>query len=210
VLKKHHRAGISLTAKLHFGSVAPFNSNGAYNRHYGLSAPEGTALVSNGDYGVYRCLVDFMGHRDLGGKTLLCLVDGLWSSINQGHPAIKWRMAPFNGGYPSSLFLSQDPVAVDSVGYDFLYAEFDENHPQEGAFDPRDDSGPFARYAGADDYLHQAADSANWPKGLVYDPERDGKPIGSLGAHEHWNNPKDKLYSRNLGKGAGIELVYLK
>jgi gluconolactonase len=25
--------------------------------------------------------------------------------------------------------------------------------------------------------------------------------------HEHWNNPKDKKYSRNSGKGKGIELV---
>jgi hypothetical protein len=25
--------------------------------------------------------------------------------------------------------------------------------------------------------------------------------------HEHWNNPKDKQYSRNLGKKDGIELV---
>jgi hypothetical protein len=209
VLKKHHRAGISLTAKLHFGSIAPYNGNGAFNWHYGLPAPEGAGLVSNGGYGAYRCLVDFMGHRDLGGKTVLYLVDGLWSSINWGHPEIAWRMSPFNGQYPASLFLSQDPVAVDSVGYDFLYAEFDEKHPKEGAFDPRDDHGPFARYAGVDDYLHQAADKAYWPKGLAYDPERDGRPIGSLGVHEHWNDAVSKQYSRNLGKGAGIELVYL-
>ena len=29
----------------------------------------------------------------------------------------------------------------------------------------------------------------------------------SLGVHEHWNNPTDKQYSRNLGTGEGIELV---
>jgi len=27
--------------------------------------------------------------------------------------------------------------------------------------------------------------------------------------HEHWNNPIDKQYSRNLGTGPGIELVAL-
>jgi hypothetical protein len=27
--------------------------------------------------------------------------------------------------------------------------------------------------------------------------------------HEHWNNPIDKQYSRNLGTGQGIELVSL-
>jgi hypothetical protein len=29
----------------------------------------------------------------------------------------------------------------------------------------------------------------------------------SLGVHEHWNNPTDMQYSRNLGTGEGIELV---
>ena len=31
----------------------------------------------------------------------------------------------------------------------------------------------------------------------------------SLGVHEHWNNPQDKQYSRNLGTGDGIELIKL-
>jgi hypothetical protein len=26
---------------------------------------------------------------------------------------------------------------------------------------------------------------------------------------EHWNNPVEKKYSRNLGKNYGIELVYV-
>ena len=60
---------------------------------------------------------------------------------------------------------------------------------------------------GVDDYLHQAADSANWPKGIIYDPDNSGKPISSLGVHEHWNNPVNKQYSRNLGKSYGIELI---
>jgi len=210
VLKKHHRAGISLTAKNHFGTICPFNGNGAFNWHYSLPVPNGNAANTNGDYNQYRCLVDFMAHKDLGGKTVLFLVDGLWGSTNWGHPAIKWRMEPFSGDWPSSLFLSQDQVAIDSVGYDLLWQEFDPAHPTEGQYDPRDDSGPFSRYRGVDDYLHQAADPAKRPAGIAYDPERDGVPLTtSLGAHEHWNNPKDRQYSRNLGKSEGIELVYL-
>jgi len=210
VLKKHHRAGISLTAKNHFGSITPFNSNGAFNWHYSLPVPNGNAANTNGDYGVYRCLVDFMGHKDLGGKTVLFLVDGLWGSINWGHPAIKWRMSPFNNDWPSSIFVSQDGVAIDSVGFDFLFNEFDRKHPTEGAYDSLDDHGPFPHYNGVDDYLHQAADPKNWPAGLVYDPEKDGTPIGSLGTHEHWNNPVDRQYTRNLGGESGIELVYVE
>ena len=60
---------------------------------------------------------------------------------------------------------------------------------------------------GVDDYLHQAADPLAWPKGIVYDPDNSGKPLKSLGAHEHWNNAAAKQYSRNLGKNYGIELV---
>ena len=29
----------------------------------------------------------------------------------------------------------------------------------------------------------------------------------SLGVHEHWNDPVNKQYSRNLNTGAGIELI---
>ena len=42
-----------------------------------------------------------------------------------------------------------------------------------------------------------------------YDSDGDGKPMQNLGVHEHWNNPRDKQYSRNLGKNEGIELVSL-
>jgi hypothetical protein len=32
--------------------------------------------------------------------------------------------------------------------------------------------------------------------------------LASLGVHEHWNNATDKQYTRNLGMGDGIELIY--
>jgi parallel beta-helix repeat protein len=58
-----------------------------------------------------------------------------------------------------------------------------------------------------ENYLHEMALADNPPSGTVYDPEQDGTPLASLGVHEHWNNPIDKQYSRNLGTGDGIELV---
>jgi len=48
------------------------------------------------------------------------------------------------------------------------------------------------------------------PSGIVYDPARTGKPLASLGVHEHWNNATDRKYTRNLGKGNGIEFVSVK
>jgi hypothetical protein len=206
VFKKHHRAGISITAKNHFGSVAAYKG-GAWFLHDALPVPDANeqGQEPNGDYGVYRCFVDIMGHKDLGGKTLVYIVDGIWGSTNWGHPPIKWRMAPFNDDYPNSLFLAQDPVALESVCYDFLFEEFDEDHPTEGA-PATSDKGPFPRFEGTDDYLLQAADPANWPSDIDYDPENDGTVLSSLGTHEHWNNVTDKQYSRNLGTGDGIEL----
>jgi hypothetical protein len=207
VFKKHHRAGVSVAAKNHFGTFVPFRG-GAFHMHYSLPAPEGGGDVSNGSHGVYRCFVDIMGHRDLGDKTILYLVDGLWGSTNWGHPPIKWQMAPFNNDWPSSLFLSQDPVAIESVCFDFLYEEFDANHPTEGTNDAGDNTGPFPHYSGVDDYLHQAADEQYRPAGFIYDPENDGTGLpASLGVHEHWDNAISKNYSRNLGAENGIELI---
>jgi hypothetical protein len=203
VFKKHHRAGISITSKNHFGSF----EGGAWQLHPSLPVPDGSEYgdPTNPDYGVYRCFVDIMGHKDLGGKTVLFLVDGIWGSTNYGHPPIKWEMSPFNNDWPNSLFLSQDPVAIESVCFDFLYEEFDEDHPTEG-LPVTYDKGPFPHFPGTDDFLHQAADVSNWPEGINYDPENDGTILSSLGTHEHWNNAIDKRYSRNLGIGNGIEL----
>jgi hypothetical protein len=205
VFKKHHRAGVSLTAKNHFGSLNPFLGGNAFHLHYSLPCSVTDGIPDNGDYGAYRCFVDIMGHKHLGGKTILYLVDGIWGSTNWGHPPVKWFMSPFNNDWPSSLFLSQDQVAIESVGFDFLFNEFDESHPTEG-LPMNGNTGPYPRFPGTDDYMHQAADPANWPVDIQYDPEGDGTILTSLGTHEHWNNPTDKKYTRNLGTGAGIEL----
>ena len=201
VFKQHHRAGISLGAKNHIGTFVPFTPdwNVRDSLHHSFPCSQGNGNVDNGDYHLYRLFVDFIGHKDLGGKTILYLVDGLWSSTNYGDPPWKWRTAPFNNSYPASIFASQDPVAIESVGFDFLYNEFYVGNPSGNAF---------PRYSGVDDFIHQAADSINWPAGILYDPEEDGTYLPrSMGVHEHWNNPAEKKYSRNLGLEEGIELI---
>jgi hypothetical protein len=102
--------------------------------------------------------------------------------------------------------VSLDPVAIESVCLDILQAEFTEENLVEG--EPRNS---YVLYGAVDDYLHQAADTSWWPDGISYDPENDGTPIGSLGTHEHWNNPIDRQYSRNLNPetGEGIELIQI-
>lgn len=193
-LKGHIRAGISLFCKSHFGSHM---RTSAAHLHNGLVAPDKNP--NNSGYGQYRVFVDIMGHEHLGGKTMLYLLDALWGG--KSHELCdprKWDMAPFNGDYTSSIFMSLDPVAIESVGYDFLRTEYNvEDWGTEA----------YPNIEGVDDYLHQAADSANWPEDIQYDPENDGTLLGSLGVHEHWNNAADMQYSRDLGIGDGIELV---
>ena len=132
-----------------------------------------------------------MGHKDLGGKTILYLIDALYAAPHQNEGPEKWQSAPFDGHWTASVFASQDPTAIESVAVDFFAAE-------ETA----------VRMVGAvDNYLHEAALAHQPPSQTRYAPDGDGKPLLSLGVHEHWNSPEMKQYSRNLGTGPGIELV---
>ena len=83
--------------------------------------------------------------------------------------------------------MSQDPVAIDSVGYDFLRSEFGSRL----ATDAKNNGNKFAM----DAYLREAALANNPPSGTVYQP--DGTRLASLGTHEHWNNATAMQYSRN-------------
>jgi hypothetical protein len=188
-MKGHNLAGITLCAKNHFGThVRPR----AAHLHPGLNTDS-----SRKGYGYYRVLVDIMGNRYTGEKNLFYILDALWSGSNWNGLPVKFLMPPFNNHWSSSLMLSLDPVAIESVAVDFLRTEF--SNPEHTV--------PYISEPGVDDYLHQAADPKNWPAGIVYAPNGDNIPMKGLGVHEHWNNPMDKQYSRNLGKGEGIELV---
>ena len=207
-LKPHGSAGISLTAKNHFGSQA---RQSASHLHYALIAPTWESYPreagnpSNGGYKKYRVLVDLMGSRYLGRNTMLYIVDGLFGGgADETRGPVKYFMPPFNNDWSNSVFISQDQVALESVCYDFLRNEWNGKNKHNAANNVFE-TGP-SMY-GVDDYLHQAADPANWPEGLVYDPDNSGKPLPGLGVHEHWNNQDDKQYSGNLGKDNGITLV---
>jgi len=187
-LKAHPGAGVTLCAKNHFGSLWRLPpEKGCYDMHKNT--------FSKGSR-EYRNLVDLMGHAQIGGKTVLYLLDGLYGGVHYSEQVPRrFQSAPFNNDWTSSLFASQDPVAIDSVGVDFLQAE---TAIQKYSCVP-----------GTEDYLHEAAIADNPPSGTYYDPDHAENTVrlASLGVHEHWNNPEDKQYSRNLGKNEGIELV---
>lgn len=185
-LKAHSGGGVTLCAKNHYGSLVRWPvQEGYYDIHPNCFSKQ-TAI--------YRPLVDLTGHAHLGGKTVLYLMDGIFAGVHPRDPLPqKMNAQPFNGYWPCSLFASQDPVAIDSVGCDFLSTQWPE----------------FAGRPGVDDYLHEAALAGDPPSGTFYDPNhKTGTTrLTSLGVHEHWNNPREKKYSRNLGTGDGIELA---
>jgi hypothetical protein len=212
---KGHSVGVTLCGKNWYGSLLrcpdgysrdAFGPNQGGNINYSsmhLSTPDPSMGIPG--MGHYRAIVDLMGSPALGGKTLLFMVDGLFGGYFwDSHPK-KWKMAPFNTNWPSSLFFSLDPVAIDSVCYDFLLNEWP-NVVNNGS-----DTAGTGLQGGAEDYLHEEALANNPPSRTFYDPAKSGAPLASLGVHEHWNNPIDKQYSRNLDpvNGAGIELVQL-
>jgi hypothetical protein len=183
LLKGHVSSGVTLCAKNLFGATS-------INPDWHKNAHDGFPHNRDGSPS-YSAVVDFLGHKDLGEKTILFLVDGLYASDSADPPpARKWKMTPFNDAWPSSIFLSLDGVAIDSVGFDFLTSEWTD----------------LPDIANADNYLREAALANAPPSKTVYDPERDGVRCGSLGVFEHWTNGKEKRYSRNLGRAHGIEL----
>lgn len=193
---KGHVYGVTLCAKNHFGSFV--NSNR-------LRAPEGAGIhryVSSPEMGEYTVLVDLMANYQLGEKTMLYLLDALicapGESVSVTGENSRWQQNPFNNDYTSSIFFSQDPVAIDSVGMDFLM--------NEPAVIER--NGALRNNPDVENYLHEASMVSHAPSGTVY-YNGDGDQVNNLGVHEHWNNSVDKQYSRNLGETEGIELIYL-
>ena len=213
-LKLHVRNGVSLTAKNHFGSQREQYDVGAGRLHPGTL--QGDIPASNLGWGKYRVLVDLMGNEYLGGNTMLFIVDGLFGGgSHENKRPVKYFSSPFDNDWANSIFVSQDEVALESVCQDILREEWN-GVRKHASYNSENENAPW--WAGVDDHLHQAADAANWPEeiksGVFFDgyyPNIDSDtPIGSLGTHEHWNNPIDKQYSRNLGLDKGIELIMVE
>jgi hypothetical protein len=182
LLRAHGLAGVTLIGKNHFGSIH-FPKDGGWTPR-----PLHSSVARTLPMGSYNALVDLIGHRHLGGKTMLYMLDGLYSAEHNEGNVIKW--ASFGDQWASSLLMSQDPVALDSVGLDILRSE------------PR----ATQVRGNPDNYLHEAALAAKAPSGTVYNPD-GSSGLASLGVHEHWNSATARKYSRNLGMKQGIELI---
>lgn len=194
-LKGHTMAGMTVTSKNHLGTI--FYADGkpaARELHKYIAVTPGRAGPGQ-SMGEYNGLVDLNGHQEIAGKTVLFLVDALYATRHNEYrlnDTARWQSSPFNGHWTSSIFGSQDGIATDSVALDFLRNEPTLDPIVKGA---------------VDNYMHEAAQAGGEGAARKYDPERDGTPLKSLGVHEHWNSSEQKQYSRNLGKGEGIELL---
>lgn len=205
-LKTHNMAGVTLCTKNLYGSVYFPTATDLYtfgfgpnnkDEHSGLHKCAVVHDFEDGnvgsfparEMGSYNYLVDIMGHPQFYSKTILYIVDAFYGASPQNQ-IIRFRN--FGNNYTSSLFISQDPVAIESVCLDFLRTE-----PMCAKY----------VYGNVDNYLHEAALAGDPPSGVLYSPGGEDVPLSSLGVHEHWNNATEKLYSRNLGTGNGIELI---
>ena len=180
LLKTHSGPGVTLTGKNWYGAT-DIHLLWRQNAHNNVSQDK-----RNGKPG-YKTFVDFMAHKNLGQKTLLFLIDGTYGSrdVNGAHNP-KWMKEPFNGDWACSVIVSQDEVACDAVGMDIIIGEWPE----------------FGSLNYCDEYLREAASIPQAPSGTIY--KQDGKPVEqSLGVFEHWNNQKERKYTK-------IDLKYKK
>ena len=90
LMKGHVSQGVTLCAKNYFGCTS-IEADWRKNAHSAGFRQNRSGVAT---YSVYP---DYMGHKDLGAKTMLFLIDGIYSLnkfVNRV-PAFKWALAPF-------------------------------------------------------------------------------------------------------------------
>lgn len=192
------QTGVTLTGKNHFGSI-----KGTPELHEAINTNQ------KGTPHAYSPIVDLAASPNLGAKTILFLLDGLYCArrhmsypLHFPNPPFNNRVVPYeNTDWPSSLLGSLDGVALDCVGLDILYSQSKNN------LDENDHPRILIR-ENADDYLLEEATPEHPPSGTPY--RQNGKGVASLGVFEHWDNDATRQYSRNKDPkhATGIELVY--
>lgn len=109
VMKRHGMAGLSNTFKNHYGSI---DDPTDLHRWTSMSS---TTLEQ------YSPLVELYQNANINGKTILTVGDGIFAAKDNNDAPTTWKM--FNNQTPKSLFLSTDPVAVDSIMGDLVANE---------------------------------------------------------------------------------------
>jgi len=163
------QTGVTLTGKNHFAPIK--------------GTPELHAAINTNQEAVkdaYSPIVDLAASPNLGAKTILYMLDGLYCArrhqsypLHFPNPPFNNRVEPYaNTDWPSSILASLDGVALDSVGLDILYSQTknNEDHNHHSRILIREN---------ADDYLQEEALAPHPPSGTAY--VQDGKPVASMG-----------------------------
>lgn len=195
------QTAVTMTGKNHAGSIK--------------GTPELHAILNTkreGKKNAYSPLVDLAASPNLGGKTILYVLDGLYCGrkyrsypLHFPNPPFNNKVSPYeNPEWPACVLTSLDGVAIQSVGLDIMYAQSKNNNEPSYHNVPR-----ILVRENADDFLREMAIPENAPSGTKY--TQDGKPVKSLGVFEHWDNDLTMRYSRNLDpkNGKGIEFIYI-
>lgn len=198
------QTAITMSAKNHAGSI-----RGTHEMHRYFNSTE---IKKRGKEHDYNPLVDLEASPNLGRKAILYLLDALYCGRKWRTYPLHFPNAPFynrtepyaNPDWPASLLVSFDPVALQSVGLDIMYAQ-SLNNTEPGYYNvPR-----IMLRDMADDILKEMATPWVTPSGTVY--RQQGQRVPSLGVFEHWDSPETMRYSRNLDPkhGKGIEFIYI-
>jgi hypothetical protein len=195
------QTAVTMTGKNHAGSI-----KGTPELHSILNTKQ------EGKKNAYSPLVDLAASPNLGGKTILYILDGLYCGrkwrtypLHFPNPPFNNKVVPYeNPEWPACVLASLDGVAIQSVGLDIMYSQSKNNNEASYHNVPR-----ILVRDNADDFLREMANPQNSPSGIKY--IQDGKPVKSLGVFEHWDNDKTMRYSRNINpkKGKGIEFIFI-
>jgi len=116
IMKDHGISGVTLGFKNHLGTIDTVARAGDDNIHYFISPSDSHYLSS------YNPLVDIYKNHHIRSKTALIVGDGLFAALgNTNVTPSQWQT--FGNTAPNSLFFAVDPVAIDCVMKDILYAE---------------------------------------------------------------------------------------
>ena len=121
------QTGVTLTGKNHYGSVKGGELHSIINTNQG------------GTPHAYSPMVDLSAPPNLGAKTILYVLDGLYCARRHISYPLHFPNAPFsnplepyaNTDWPTSILASLDGVAIDSVGL-ILYSQTANNIDENG------------------------------------------------------------------------------
>jgi hypothetical protein len=150
--------------------------------YYGINGIKPVWSDNGGKHPFKSALTNYMTNAHFGGKTVLWVMDAMYPNKQLGGTPDTKWNEAPFNGRPASSFI----MSLDGVAEESVSLDFFNQHYASII----SSNGGLSN---AEGYLHNAANA-------------------KVGVHEHWNNSKDRQYSKNINPEAteGIELVYVQ